>query len=399
MRFKVLHPITRLIVGGAQENTIYTCELLDSNIFDPMTICGPQTGSEGELITEARRRKVKISIIPELVRELHPVKDLIALLKLVNYIKREKAMIVHTHSSKAGILGRIAAQMAGVPVIVHTIHGWGFHERMGCVERFLYVTLEKIVQTFTDKLIAVSTLNIEKGLDAGISTREKYTVIHSGIDIDLYKNVSIDANKKKEELGIPMNVPIIGTVGRLSPQKCPQDFVKAAAEVLRKMPDAVFLYVGDGPLRQEIEELIQELGVSKNIILLGLRTDIPELLAVMDVFMLSSLWEGLPRVFLEAMSAGLPIVATNVDGASEAIKDEQNGFLVPPGDYKALASKIHTLIKNPQLIKDMGEASQRLMHSDFSVHTMVNQIQTLYQELLLKKCHIDCQSKGLMHAK
>lgn len=392
-KIKVLHPITRLIVGGAQENTIYTCELLNSKIFSPIIICGSQTGPEGELITKTRAKSVELLVIPELVRELHPIKDLIALLKLVNQIKKAKALIVHTHCSKAGILGRIAARMAGVPIIVHTIHAWGFHDHMSSVERFLYITIERIVEKITDRLIAVSTLNIETGIDAGISTREKYTVIHSGIDIDLYRNVSIDVTKKKEELGIDSKALVIGTVGRLSPQKAPQDFVKAAAVVLREIPNAVFLYVGDGPLRNEVEELIHELGISENIILAGLRTDVPELLAVMEIFVLSSLWEGLPRVFLEAMSAGLPIVATNVDGASQAIKDGQNGFLIPPGDYIALARKILKLAGDPQLIEEMGKTSQQLMHSNFSVYTMVDQIQNLYEDLLLEKCHIDCQSK------
>jgi glycosyltransferase involved in cell wall biosynthesis len=381
-KIKVLQIITRLIVGGAQEHVMYLCDLLDRKRFQVKLISGPQTGSEGELITEVRKRNIDLVILPELVREINPTKDFLALAKLTKYIRKGNFDIVHTNSSKAGILGRLAAKLAGTPIIIHTVHGWPYHNHMGKRKRGLYVALEKWSEKFTHKLITVSDLNIEKGLADGIGNGKKYVTIHSGIDLDRFNASNVHRENKKREWNIDPSDRVVGSITRLSEQKAPADFVRMANEILKDNPKVSFLLVGDGPLRDEIRNLIDRLKISRKIIMTGLRHDIPDLLAVMDVFVLSSLWEGLPRVFPQAMAMGLPIVATNVDGAPEAIKDGVNGFLVPPKDSTALAQRALQLLEDPGLARKMGEAGRKMVYADFCIKGMVKKTENLYLELI-----------------
>lgn len=381
-KIKVLQIITRLIVGGAQEHVMYLCDLLDKKRFRVKLISGPQTGNEGELITEVRKRGIDLMILPELVREINPMKDFLALVKLTKYIRKENFDIVHTNSSKAGILGRLAAKLAGASVIIHTVHGWAYHNQMGKRRKGLYVTLEKWAEKFTHKLITVSDLNIKKGLADGIGNENKYVTIHSGIDLNRFNPSNLDSKYQKREWNIDSSDRVVGSITRLSEQKAPADFVRMANEILKNNPKVSFVLVGDGPLRGKIQNLIDRLKISKKVIMTGLRHNIPELLAVMDVFVLSSLWEGLPRVFPQAMAMGLPIVATNVDGAPEAIKDDVNGFLVPPKDFTTLAQRTLQLIEDPRLARKMGEAGRKMVYPAFCVKEMVRKTEHLYMELL-----------------
>jgi glycosyltransferase involved in cell wall biosynthesis len=380
-KIKVLQIITRLIVGGAQEHVMYLCDLLDKKKFQVKLISGPQTGSEGELITEVRKRDIDLIILPELVRELNPAKDFLALVKLAKYIRKENFDIVHTNSSKAGILGRLAARLVGTPAIIHTVHGWAHHNHMGKLRKRLYVTLEKWVEKFTHKLIVVSDLNTKKGLADGIGKGSKYVTIHSGIDLNRFDPSNLDS-KRKRDLNIDPSDRVVGSITRLSEQKAPADFVRMANEVLKHNPKVSFILVGDGPLKGEIQDLIDHFKISNKVIMTGLQRDIPELLAVMDIFVLSSLWEGLPRVFPQAMAMGLPIVATDVDGAPEAIKDGVNGFLVKPKDFTTLAQRTLQLIEDPELARKMGGAGRKMVHPDFCIKEMVRKTEHLYMNLI-----------------
>lgn len=387
-RTKVLHIITRLIIGGAQQNTMITASQLDSRKFDVMLVSGPQTGSEGSLIGEVTRRGVKLQILQELVREISPFKDLAALLKLYRLMRSQAFSIVHTHSSKAGILGRIAAKMAGVPVIVHTVHGWSFHDRMRAPRRWLFVTLERWMAAMSDALVVVSSVLEEMGLREGIGRPGQYVTIYSGIDLAEFDQSASERDQKRRELGIPAGVPVIGTIGRLSPQKSPEDFLAAARKVIQQMPEVRFLIVGDGPLRGRVEESIRAAGISDKVLLTGIRHDVPGLMASLDVFVLSSLWEGLPRVIPQAMAAGRPVVCTNVDGNAEAVLDGVNGLLVPARDTDALADAILQLLRDPGLARQMGLEGQRRV-TKFSAQKMLEDIEMLYQKLLFEgpDCH------------
>ena len=380
-RVRVLQIITRLIVGGAQETAILIADMLDPERFAVDLVCGPQTGSEGSLIEEARGRGIHLLIEPTLVREVNPAKDLLALCRLVRLIRRGRYDVVHTHSSKAGILGRLAGWLAGTSVIVHTVHGWGHHDRQPVVAQKVYVWLEKLTLPITDRLVAVSPLNVEKGLRDGIGRAENYTVIRSGIELDRFGHPRVPSREVRASLGIPVDVPVVGSVTRLSAQKAPLDLVRAAAIVAQSVPNVAFVIVGDGPLRPQVEALIGELGLRDRIKLTGLRTDVPDLMSAFDVFVLSSLWEGLPRVLPQAMAAGLPIVATAVDGNAEAVQDGVNGRLTPPGDATALAEAVIQLLRDPGQAARFSQAGLDRV-AEFDARRMVDQVAGLYEQLL-----------------
>ncbi len=378
----VLHVITRLIVGGAQENTMLTAALLDPTRYAVDVISGPQTGPEGSLIEEVRARGVPLEIYPDLRREIAPWRDLKALLQLTRRMRRRRYTIVHTHSSKAGVLGRIAAKFAGVPVIVHTVHGWSFHEHMSPLRRRIFVALEKLAAALTDAMIVVAKPDIAKGLREGIGRPEQYHLIRSAISLDKFDPAIVNGDVVRRELGLPPDAPVLGNVGRFSAQKNPLDWIRVAARVACALPACHFLLVGDGPLRAEVEALIAAEGLADRFILTGLRRDVPRLLAAMDIFLLTSLWEGLPRVIPQAMSMRMPVVANRADGTVEAIAHGETGFLADPGDLDALARHCLTLLRDPERRRVMGEHGRVFATHEFDVREMVARIDRLYQTLL-----------------
>jgi glycosyltransferase involved in cell wall biosynthesis len=380
-RVRVLQVITRLIIGGAQETVMLVADMLDPARFDASVISGPQTGPEGSLIEDVRARGIPLTIEPALVREINPAKDLLALVCLIRFIRRGRYDIVHTNSSKAGILGRWAAWLAGVPVVVHTVHGWAHNERQHPLLRRFYIFLEQVTQLITRKLIVVSPRNTEKGLADGIATPAKYVMVRSGIELDRFRQPVRPREDVRTELSIPLDAPVVGTVTRLSPQKAPLDFVKAVARVAEKRPNIHFVIVGDGPLRAEVEARVAASGLADRVHLTGLRRDVPDLLHSFDVFALTSLWEGLPRVLPQAMAAGLPIVATAVDGNAEAVEDGISGILTPPGDPQSLADALLRLLDDPALAAEMGAAGRKRA-DEFGARKMVDDIAALYETLL-----------------
>lgn len=380
-KIRVLQVITRLIVGGAQETVMLIADMLDKNRYQVEVLSGPQTGSEGSLIEEVRRRGIALTILPELVREIDVAKDGKALWKLYKMMKTGAYDIVHTNSSKAGILGRLAAWLARVPVIVHTVHGWGHHEYQNPLMRRLFILAERISAACTDQLVVVSSHNIEKGLADRIASREKYLTIRSGIELEHFMYPTKGRPAMRAQLGIPFEALVVGTVTRLSAQKAPTDFVAAATTVAKAVPSTHFVIVGDGPLRSQVEAMIAQAGLQHRFHLTGVRRDVPEVLTAFDVFVLTSLWEGLPRVLPQAMAAGLPIVATAVDGNADAVIHGENGLLVPPGDWQRFAQAIVSLLDDRQTSVRMGESGRRRV-IEFGAQKMVEDTDRLYQILL-----------------
>lgn len=379
---RVLHLITRLIIGGAQENTMYTAAMLNPERFQVEILSGPQTGSEGSLIEEIRQRDIPLTIIPDLVRQINVLKDWGALRSIRRLLEKERYSIVHTHSSKAGILGRLAAKLAGTPIIIHTVHGWSFHDWMNPFIRQMFIFLERQMAAFCDAIIVVSQVDQDKGLRAGISQPEKYHLIRSAIPLELFDPQKINRDEVREALGIPAGAVVIGNVGRFSPQKNPLDWVQAAGKISQACPDAWFLLVGDGPLRSEVEAIINQNGIAGRVILTGLRRDVPQLMAAMDVFMITSLWEGLPRVIPQAMAMKLPVVANRADGTIEAVIDGSTGYLCTPGDIDQIAQRCITLFYDSVKRNEMGELARNLAIQEFDLNQMINQIETLYLALI-----------------
>lgn len=379
-KFKIIHIITQLELGGAQRNVLDILRNLDRNRYSLCLV----SSNQGILIKEAQDiPETSTILLSSLKRSINPFADLISLLKLISLFKKEKVSLVHTHSSKAGILGRWAARLAGVPFIVHTVHGWSFHNRLNFLAKSFYTFLERITAKFTDKLIAVSRSDIQKGLNNRIATEDKYALIRYGIAKDAFLNCHIDIEQKKKELGLNEGSPVVGMVACFKPQKCPQDFIRAASLVIKQRPQTQFLLVGDGRLRKEIERLIEGFSLKEKVILTGWRRDIPEILSCLDILVLSSLWEGMPLVFLEAMCRKLPIVAYQADGVGEVIRDGVNGFLVRPQDYAGLACRINDLLEDKVLLRQMGMRGFNLvMNNGSGLERMLKDLDNLYHDLL-----------------
>jgi glycosyltransferase involved in cell wall biosynthesis len=374
----VCHIITRLELGGAQQNTLYTVSHLDPEKFRPILI----TGEPGLLDGEARKLAgVEFYQIPSLVRAIRPLSDLRALLALVRLLRRIKPAIVHTHSSKAGILGRAAAWLAGVPIVIHSIHGFGFTRYQPVPVRRMLVALECLAAKGTTRFFAVSDANRQLGVAIGLFPESRCAVIRSGVDVAAIRRLEVDTAAKKRELGLEPGRPVVGMVAPMKPQKAPLDFVRVAARVAGKKPETQFLFVGDGELREAMENEIARLGLLKSFRMAGWRRDVPALMRCLDVFVLTSLWEGLPRVYLEALASGVPVVGTRVDGAAEVVRDGVNGYLLAPGDVNGMAERVLALLANPTLAADMGRRGESLP-PEFDIHDMVRRQEQEYERLL-----------------
>lgn len=384
MKARVIHIITMLELGGAQQNTMYTVSHLDSERFGSALWSGPG----GILDKEASAlEKVDVKGVPHLVRRISPLDDALAITRLRSMLKQEVKnakplpVIVHTHSSKAGILGRLAARAAGVPIIVHTFHGFGFNDYQPAWLRNSYVAIEWLTARVTHAFICVSAANLEKAMALGFGPREKFEIIRSGIDIEAFEKKPIDVKAKRREIGAGESGPLVVMVSNFKPQKNPLDFARCAARVLKQAPDAWFAVAGDGELRPELEAFLEKERITDRVRLLGWRRDIPEILWSADLLVLTSLWEGLPRVYPQAMAAGLPIVGTNVDGAPEAVADGENGFLVKPGDVETMAERVIQILKYKELRDKMGERGREKVQ-EFDINLMVRKQEELYERLL-----------------
>ena len=377
-KLHVHHLITKLELGGAQQNTLYCVRNHDRKRFKVSL----GAGIGGVLDADARSiPDAQINWFPGLVREVSPAKDIPFLVQYAGFLRRQKVDILHTHSSKAGILGRLAAAAARVPVVIHTVHGWGFHDFQRPPVRAFYVLLERLMAPLTDKLVAVSAENITRGLGEGIGHSTQYRLIHSGIDISAFGKPGRTRAATRKGMGIPAGALVVGTVGNFKPQKAPLDFVRAAALVLKSVPNAWFVMAGDGELMADSRQLAEKLGIEKRIVFTGWRRDIPDLLASFDLFALSSLFEGLPRSVLQAHSAGLPIVATDAGGTAEAVRDGVTGYIVRPRDPDGLAARIISLLRDPARARAMGEQGRKAIGDDFEIGRMLKDIEACYLEI------------------
>lgn len=376
-RIRVAHVITRMIIGGAQETVLLAAALADRSRFDPVVVTGPQTGSEGSLHEQAAARGVEVFIVPELVRQVDVRRDLAIVPTLTAVFKRLGAQVVHTNSSKAGIVGRVAARRAGVPRIVHTVHGWPFHQHQRAAVAHVWKVLERRTAPLADRLVVVADADRVKGLAAGIGRPDQYETVRSGLELSLYAADAAVRAAVRAELELPQDAVVLGAVNRLSPQKDPLSLLRALAVPLRRHPNARLLLVGDGPLRPAVEALVTELGLSSQVVAVGLRTDVPRLLAAMDVFVSASLWEGLPRTVLQAMATGLPVVATAADGILDIVVDGQTGLLAEPGRPADLGAATLRVLEEPCLGPALArEAAYRL--PEFDAHEMVRRLERIY---------------------
>ena len=374
-KIKVCIIVTKLELGGAQKVAIDLCKKTDKDKFEFFMICGM-----GGILDDETSGAVKVYFIKDLIREINPLKDFKAFIEIYKILKKEKPDIVHTHSSKAGILGRITAFAAGIKTIIHTIHGFPFNDTQSFVKKNLYIALEKLCAAVSTVLIPVSTENIKKGLSYKIGKEKKYRYIRLGIDIENFKNLN-HAPLLKKELGLEETDKIVTTIGPFKPQKNLPDFIKTANIIFKKDPSFKFIITGDGEGRPELERLIATYGLENRVILLGWRRDISNILNSSDFFAMTSLWEGLPISTIEAMACGLVPVVNDVDGQREIVKDGVNGFLVNPYDAEDTAAKILFLAKNPEIKDKMSRNAKQTIDETFGIDYMIKQHENLYREL------------------
>jgi glycosyltransferase involved in cell wall biosynthesis len=374
------HVITRMIVGGAQETVLLAAALADRTRFEPLVVCGPQTGSEGSLHEEVRRRGVELVIVPELVREVAPVTDLRAVPALTRLLRDRRVDLVHTNSSKAGIVGRLAARRAGLPA-VHTVHGWPFHEHQSPVAGLVWREIERRAAPLASRLIVVADADRVKGLAAGIGRPEQYVTVRSGLELERYGRDPERGGRLRTELGIPARAPVVGAVNRLSAQKDPLTLVETFARVAAGAPEAHFVVAGDGPLRPDVEGLVRARGLEGRTHLLGLRDDVPSLLTCFDVFVSASRWEGLPRTVIAAMAAEVPVVATPADGIVDVVTDGRTGLLAAVGRPDLLGQAVLRVLTDRELAGRVTAAAHDRVQA-FGADVMVRDLQRVYDEVL-----------------
>ncbi len=381
---RVAHVITRLIVGGAQENTIATVLGLRSySGVEVELISGNTTGPEGTLEPLVAKEPGLLTLVPELVRPVHPWKDLAAFRRLVRRFQAVRPDIVHTHSGKAGIIGRLAAARAHVPVIIHTIHGPSFGEFQGRVSNLLFRSSEKIAARVTTHFVTVAWAMRDQYLNAGIGRPEQYTRVLSGFPLDPFLQARRDPALRRR-LGLAEDAIVIGKIARLFRLKGHEDLFAAAPELVKRCPRLQFLLVGDGPWRDRFEALARARGLEKHFVFAGLAPPeaVPQYIAQMDLLAHLSRREGLARALPQALAVARPVVAYNCDGAKEICLEGETGFLIEPGNLSQFIEKAIILAQDQNLREKFGRRGRDLVRREFSVEKMVAGLYALYRRLL-----------------
>jgi len=380
---RVTHIITRLIVGGAQENTVATVlGLRQKPGIAVGLISGPTTGPEGSLESEFIPAPESLTRVPELVRPVHPWKDWMALRRLTEILRRTRPDIVHTHSGKAGVLGRLAAKRAGVPLIIHTIHGPSFGNFQNAAANFVFRAAEKYAARATTHFVVVADAMKTQYLAAGIGRPEQYTKTFSGFPLEPFLAAKNDP-AVRAQFSLQPGDFVVGKIARLFKLKGHDDLFAVAPELVRRCPQMKFLLVGDGEWRGRFAALAKALGLERHFIFTGLvaPAEIPSLVGIMDALVHLSLREGLPRALPQVLAAGKPVVAYDCDGAGEVCHDGETGFLLRPGDLTGLTNRLLQLAGDDALRKKFGRSGADFVRENFAVEKMVDAIYDLYLKL------------------
>lgn len=385
-KLKICHVITRMIVGGAQENTLLTCLGHLQKGHEVVLVTGPSPGREGRLLAHVDFPEFEIVEMPELVRELNPVRDLEAYGRLKRFFRERNFDVVHTHSSKAGVVGRFAARAAGIPVVVHTVHGQAFHPYEKGWRNSLYKLSERLAAKQCDKIYAVAQAMIDQCVAARIAPREKYMVVYSGMDTSRFANASREPELRRE-LGIPERARVIATVARLFPLKGYEYVIPAAAELIREFPDTHLLIIGDGPMYDELRRRIAGLGLTGHFHFAGLIApdQVARHLAQADLLWHLSLREGLPRSVVQALATGIPAIGYRLDGTPEVILDGQTGFCIEPEKVEQVVEATRKIWRDDTLRETMGRNGRELVRERFDWRRMADILEAEYLALAAAK--------------
>ena len=374
----MLHVITRF-AGGAGGNTLMSAAGMDPNRYESWITAA----SGGPLWEPAEAGGIETVRLPRLHEWISPHEDALVLAQLVRLIRRERFSIVHTHCSKGGLLGRLAASLAGTPAVVHTFHLFAAHDGLSPWRRAAYRSLDRLARPFADQYLAVSPRVSREAVETRLAPPGSVTVVPSAIEVDRIQHERDP--EVRRELGISDAAQVVGWIGRMVPQKAPLDFVRMAAAVMRVRHDTVFVMVGDAsfesaPLERETKAEARRLGV--DIVFTGFRPDAPRLAAAFDVAVITSRYEGLGRALTEAMASGRPVVATAVNGVPDLVEPGSTGLLAPPGDTARLAECVLWLLDHPEEARRMGFQGRTRVGSSFDQATMCTMLDQIYSRLL-----------------
>jgi glycosyltransferase involved in cell wall biosynthesis len=388
---RVAHLITRMIVGGAQENTLFNCrDLIELHGDDVLLITGPSLGPEGDLLQQGRggapQTEVPVYEIDSLRRAIDPRRDFASYFAIQRALQWFQPDVVHTHSAKAGILGRIVAWNLGVPAIIHTVHGAPFHAYQPWATRTLYRACERYAAKRCHALISVADAMTDQLVAAGVAPREKFTTISSGMDVDPFLRADETRQQVRGELGFADSDIVVGKIARLFELKGHDDVIAAARQVVAANPRVKFLFVGDGLLRETLQQQIAAADLQGHFVFTGLvpPSTIPRYLGAMDLLVHASLREGLARALPQALIAGKPVVSYDIDGAKEVTLPERTGFLIPPREIDGLAQALIKLASDASLRRKYGEEGRRLFADQFRHETMTRRIRELYWRVLAR---------------
>ncbi len=385
-QLKICHVITRMIIGGAQENTLYTCQGHLERGHEVTLVTGPSEGAEGSLLKQTCPPGLEIIEIPSLCRNLNPLKDRKAYQELLRLFQSRYFDVVHTHSSKAGILGRLAAWKASVPLVVHTVHGQAFFPYQFFLKNWFYIAAERYAAKRCDKIFAVAQAMIDQCVRAKVAPRSKYKVVYSGMDLEAF----IEAQPEPalmQQLGITEKNLVVGKIARLFDLKGHDVLLAAAPKIIAAVPEVKFLLVGDGSLRAKIEKKAADLKITDHIIFAGLvpPTEVCRYTALMHVLAHLSLREGLPRTAVQALASGVPVVAYPLDGTPEVVINGLSGYLCEPKQPDRVADAVIRLLRNPKRREKMGEYGRQEVLKKFSWRLMSNILELEYIDGLARK--------------
>lgn len=387
-RIRVMRIIARLNIGGPAIHVCHLTAKLDPQRFESILVAGREAPAEGNMYHLAESLGVRPVFVETLGRELSLVSDWATLWHLVRLMRRHRPTIVHTHTAKAGAVGRVAAMLAGVPLRVHTFHGHTFHGYFGPTQTKVFLAIERWLARRTTRTIGVSRKVCDDLLELGLGTPASVVHIPLGLDLERFRDASTHRGLLRAQLGVDPGAPLVGMVARLVPIKRHDIFLRAAATVHEARPDVRFVLVGDGERHAAVRQLVSELGLESVVHLAGWREDLEVVYADLDLVALSSDNEGLPVALIEAMAAGRPVVATNVGGVPELVQEGENGYLVPPGDSPALARRMLDALGDRDRLAAMGATGRERAFASFTVDRLVRDVEALYDQLLRE--HAGC---------
>lgn len=386
LKLRILQVITRLVRGGAPNVVLSIAEGMAKKGHSCELATGVETGREGELLSRAKELGLKVIHIPSLVREVRPARDLAALFELMRVIATGRYDVVHTHTSKAGLLGRVAAKLAGVRAIVHSPHGHIFAPLANIpgvsgrpVMKKIFYWVERVAARFCDHIVCLSENEKRELLGMHLAMPGRVSVIRNAVDVAALREAA--GRNCERKLRLPASSFVIGVAGRLTAEKGVSVLLTAMKEVLVRVPGARLVIAGDGPERAALEQQARDLGIADAVDFLGMRTDLPRVLATLDVFVLPSLYEGFGLVLLEAMAVGTPVIATRVGGVPEVVEDGVTGLLVPPADPGKLAKAILRLERDAELAETLVKGASLRLQSNFDLPRLVDTFEQLYFSL------------------